>query len=254
MGFKGPGFESWEQCSGLLARYGLLRPLLSAIACEEMIGGISLTADQQDVALQTYKRKHGCKDHNDLEQYRVNELLSPDDLKSQIERPEKLKCYCEEYFSSQAEAHFLSRKNAFDQVTYRLLRVKDNGLARELYLQIIDGEASFAELASKHSQGREKNTSGLIGPLPIDQAHPMLAKRLRAYHEGDLIEPFQIDGWWLLVQIETLSLATFNDSIANQMSHELFQQCLEREVDQRLSLLAEGIQRKRSANADLFGT
>ena len=253
MGFKGSGFELWGQSSGLLARYGCLRPLLRQIVCDERTHEISLTADQQERALQSYKRKYGCKDQKDLEQHRLNELLSIDDLKYQIEQPEKLKCYYKESFSSQAEAHFLLRKNALDQVTYSLLRVRDDGLARELYLQILDEEASFAELANKHSQGRERKTSGLIGPLPIDQAHPLLAQRLRASHEGELIEPFQVENWWLLVRLESLSPATFDEAIANQMSQELFNQWLEVEVSERLSSIEEHLPSKAPANRELLG-
>ncbi len=234
-------FELLKKSSGLLARHGFLRSLLGTIICDEAISGISLTIEQQELALQSYKHKYGFKNEHELEQHRLNELLSLDDLKHRIEQPEKIKQYCKEHFRSKAEAHFLVRKNSLDQATYRLLRVKDDGLARELYLQIIEGEASFPELASKHSQGRERNTSGLIGPLPINQSHPVLAQRLRAAHEGELIEPFHVENWWLLVRVESLAPAIFNEAMANQMSQELFQKWLEDEVNQRLVPIQESL-------------
>ncbi len=244
-------FEILSECSCLLARHGLLRSLLGKIICDEMINDVSLAVDQQEHALKNYKSKYGFRDEKELEQHRLNELLSLDDLKYRIERPEKLKHYCKEHFRARAEAHFLERKNALDQVTYRLLRVRDDGLARELYIQIIEGEASFPELASKHSQGRERNTSGLIGPLPINQSHPLLADRLRAATEGELIEPFQVDNWWLLVRVESLAPAIFDEAMANQMSLELFQQWLDDEVKQRLLPIEEALKGDAAVTMEL---
>ena len=50
-------------------------------------------------------------------------------------------------------------------MVYSLLS-EDSQIARELYLQIAGNEASFAELASRFSEGRERNTNGIVGPVP----------------------------------------------------------------------------------------
>ena len=69
-------FELLKKSSGLLARHGFLRSLLGTIICDEAISGISLTIEQQELALQSYKHKYGFKNEHELEQHRLNELLS----------------------------------------------------------------------------------------------------------------------------------------------------------------------------------
>ena len=82
------------------------------------------------------------------------------------------------------------------------MRTRDGFLARELYLRIANGEANFADLAAQHSQGNESKTNGIIGPVPLNQAHPILAERLRTSQPGQLQEPFSIDEWWLVLRLE----------------------------------------------------
>ena len=68
-----------------------------------------------------------------------------------------------------------------------------------------------------------------------------------------MIEPFQVENWWLLVRLESFIPATFDEAIANQMSQELFNQWLEVEVSERLSSIAEHLPSNASANGELLG-
>ncbi|MFM1811482.1 MAG: hypothetical protein RLZZ336_420, partial [Cyanobacteriota bacterium] len=106
--------------------------------------------------------------------------------------------------------------------------------ARELYLQLQDGEASFSDLAARYSEGPEKGSGGIVGPAPLAQGHPLLVQRLRTAAAGTLLEPFQIEQWWLVVRLESLRPAIFDERMALQMSQELFEQWLERQVDQEI--------------------
>nr|WP_255441642.1 MULTISPECIES: peptidylprolyl isomerase [unclassified Synechococcus] len=146
----------------------------------------------------------------------------------------RIQRYCEEHFLPKAEARFLERKHQLDRVTYSLVRVRDAFLARELYLQILNGEASFAEVASKHGEGPEKKAFGVIGPRPLAQGHPVLVEKLRSAEPGKVMEPFRIDDWWLVVRLEELHSADFNPQIANQMASELFDDWINEEVTRKL--------------------
>jgi parvulin-like peptidyl-prolyl isomerase len=52
-----------------------------------------------------------------------------------------------------------------------------------------------------------------------------------------LVEPFQIEHWWLVVRLESLRQATFDQRTAMQMSQELFDQWLDQQVDQKVQQL-----------------
>ena len=62
-------------------------------------------------------------------------------------------------------------------VIYSLIRVKDFFKARELYLRIIGNEAEFGDLAAEFSEGIEKKTRGVVGPMPLGRSHPNKAKK-----------------------------------------------------------------------------
>ena len=110
------------------------------------------------------------------------------------------------------------------------MRVKDGFLARELYLRIASNEANFSDLASEFSQGKEAETKGIVGPVPLNQAHPILSEKLRTSRPGQLNEPFSIGEWWLVARLERYEPARFNESTMQAMAREMFQEHVEEEV------------------------
>ncbi len=221
-----------------LARFGLLRPYLRQQLIAEALSGQVLDEEGRQQALQLFAREHDLRNGEDFEAFRLEQLLTPEALTEQIERPLRLALHCERQFRAKAEARFLDRKTQLDRVVYSLLRLSDPGLARELYLRIDEGEANFADLAASYAEGPEKTTRGIVGPVPLTQAHPVLADRLRTATPGDLLEPFRIESWWLVVRLESLTPASFDEDTARQMSQELFQQWLVEQEERRLEQLA----------------
>ena len=153
------------------------------------------------------------------------------------ERPLRLAKLARDQFGAKAEARFLQQKGRLDRVVYSLLRLDSRSQAQELYLQIAHGEADFPQLASRFSQGPERSTNGVVGPVPLNQAHPTLADKLRAAQPGALIEPFRIDRWWVIARLERYAAASFDARMAEQMSMELLQEWLQQETAHRLSAL-----------------
>ena len=99
----------------------------------------------------------------DLEHFRVANLLTSAGLDWQVLFPLKERKYSIDHFSAKANSHFLKRKANLDLVTYSLLRVQDSGLATELYLRLQDNEASFPDLVLQYSSGPEKQSRGWSG-------------------------------------------------------------------------------------------
>ena len=206
-----------------LARFGLLRPYLRQQLIAQALSGETLDEEGRQQALQVFAQEHDLRNGEDFEAFRREQLLTPEALTEQIERPLRLALHCERQFRAKAEARFLDRKTQLDRVVYSLLRLTDPGLARELYLRIDEGEANFADLAASYAEGPEKTTRGIVGPVPLTQAHPALAERLRTSSPGVLQEPFQISEWWLVTRLENYTPARFEEAIADQMTGELFE-------------------------------
>lgn len=225
----------------VLADLGLLRPLLRQSILVEAVSGEILSEEQSGRALQNFVQQRGLDSQEALQRYCQAQLLSAEALNRQVELPLRVQQHCQQHFGPKAEARFLERKHQLDQVVYSLLRLRNEGLARELFLQLQDGEANFADLAAQHSEGPEKTTRGIVGPAPLSQGHPLLVQRLRTAQPGVLLEPFQIEQWWLVVRLESLRQASFEPMIALQMSQELFEQWLEQQVDLKIQQLRPAV-------------
>jgi parvulin-like peptidyl-prolyl isomerase len=231
----------------LLQHHNLLRPLVQAMVSEQAVADIKLDEGQVEKALGGLCQQRGIKDAKELQLFLAEAGLREEDLRRQIALPMKIEKAALQRFSTAAERRFLERKTQLDRVVYSLLRIKDRFLARELYLQIQSGEANFAELAARHSDGPERDTNGIVGPVPLTQAHPTLAEKLRTHAPGDLIEPFAAANWWLVVRLESYSPACFDDATAQLMCREVFEQWLGEETKQQLNNLLTNFSSQLSA-------
>jgi parvulin-like peptidyl-prolyl isomerase len=217
-----------------LRRHNLLQTLVQRRVVADAVGSETVDPERSRAAHEQFFQQNGLKDDAGLQAFLANQGLSADDLRWQIELPLRVRSHCQEHYRHKAEAHFLSRKNQLDIVVYSLLRVQDAFLARELYLRIEAGEANFADLAAGYSEGPEKQTKGIVGPVPLTQAHPVLAERLRTSRPGELLQPFQIADWWLVVRLESYTPASFDAATADQMATELFEQWIREETGRKL--------------------
>ncbi|WP_050757101.1 peptidylprolyl isomerase [Cyanobium sp. PCC 7001] len=220
-----------------LARYGLLRPLLRQVILEEVLADVPVEAEEAEAAKAQFLEDHDISSQEELQQVQRSFCLSEQDIEYQALYPVKVWKYCHEHFSSKAESRFLARKSSLDQVVYSLLRTQNADLARELYLQVSEGEASFDVLAAAHAEGPERDTRGIVGPVPLSQGHPSLVERLQTASPGNVIEPFPIGDWWLLVRVERLIPACFDEEAENSMIQEMLDEWLEQEVDARMDQL-----------------
>ncbi|MEB3360583.1 MAG: peptidylprolyl isomerase [Synechococcaceae cyanobacterium] len=220
----------WNQ----LARFQLLLPLLRQQQIAEAVAGIELTTEESTRAQQAWGSHHNLRSAEALTAFLRAQAITEADAIWQAELPLRIQRHCEKHFLHRAEQRFLARKNQLDQVIYSLLRVEDPALARELYLRISEGEADFAELAAQYAKGPEKATRGVVGPVPLTQAHPQLAERLRTSRPGQLLPPFAIENWWLVVRLETLRAASFDEEMQQRMARELFDVWVDEEVEKRI--------------------
>ncbi len=222
-----------------LARHNLLRPLLKQQVLAELAMDYPLPEQERQERFEAVRRERGLEQPEALARFLAANLLREEDLRALAEQPLQLQRALEARFLARAGARFLSRKPQLDRIVYSLLRVQDPGLARELYLRIAEGEAEFSELAARYTQGPEKESRGIVGPVPLTQAHPQLLERLRTASVGALLEPFQVESWWLVVRLESQTDASLDEATRRQMAAELLEEWAEEQVVQRLAGLAQ---------------
>ena len=233
----------------LLRRCDLLQSLIQRLLAKEATKDIALPNEIITNCLKNHCQQEGIRDEAALNSWLEEKALSREDLIEQVVLPVKLAQRAKEWFDSQAETRFLERKETLDQATYSLLRVKDSGLAHELYLQLEAGEADFETLAKEHSEGPEKNNQGKVGPGSLMRAHPALRNVLRTAKTGVVLEPVLIEQWWIVTRLEERQEANFDGAMRQRMATELFQDWMKRETKSVLSSTLQQISSKATVNS-----
>ena len=165
------------------------------------------------------------------------------DLDIHLQLPEALRRFAKQRFGPGLEEAFLSSRGGRDQVIYSLLRVRDGDLARELWIRLEEGETTFAEAAQQHGVGEEAQRKGVIGPMPIGLLHPeVLQEVLRCLRPGELSAPRRIGEWYVLMRLEQLKPARFDDAMRDQMQQEALNAFLEQRVERVLQGEAESLE------------
>lgn len=214
----------------MLRRHNHLRSLLRAEVIEMRVAGVRIEIEESNKVWEDYLTKNQIKEEKALDKHMEILGLDKDALRWQLELPLRITKHCLEEYKHKSEARFLTKKEDLDKVIYSLLRVKDGFLARELYLRIASNEANFADLAAEFSQGNEAKMKGIVGPVPMNQAHPILSEKLRTSRPGQLNEPFNIGEWWLIARLERYEPARFDETTMRVMTQEIFQENVEEEV------------------------
>ena len=220
-----------KDCIDLLQRNNLMKPLLKAELIKDKLSSIEVNQQDAEAIIQSIKEKIGIKNDNDMNQFLLSNSITKSEFDYQALSEKRISDYSEKNFNHKVETHFLERKTSLDIVIYSLLRVKEPFTARELYLRIVEKETDFGELAKCFSEGVEKRTRGIVGPVPLNQAHPKLIKHLKNSKPGVVQPPFNLEGYSLIIRVESLDYAKLDDYMRKKMREELFLKSIESEID-----------------------
>ena len=150
----------------LLRKYNLLKPLVEQMITSEAIAGVEVSAEALEKAKLELLDQRGFETMEQWSEMLADLGRTDEEVIDRLERVIRRQEYIRERFAPKAEARFLERKNELDQVVYSLLRLANNFLARELYLQIESGESNFALRRRARAQHQRHRRSGVDDPGP----------------------------------------------------------------------------------------
>ena len=226
-----------EAALALLRRNGMLRNLISAEVKEALLDAEPLGAEVLQTAVATYRKRNNLISSEQLQAHLRRQHWSQADLHWHAGLAERIRRTSMKRHQSKAELHYLTRKEQFDQVTFSQLTVPNQFLAQELFLRLNEKEATFAELAAQLRKGGTEKGQGRFGPMAIANVPPAIAKPLRSCSPGTLLEPLQVNNNWLIVRLEQFQPTQFDAAMEQRMCIELFQQEVDRLVDEQLASL-----------------
>jgi hypothetical protein len=206
----------------LMRQQGLVLAIAQAWVLDEVVRSVPLSEDAVTEQVRQFLQAEGVASEADRQAWLASRRFSDDDLRWFATRSRRLEIFRNQNYGADVELRFLERKLELDQVTYSLIRVEDQELAEELHQQILEGEADFADLAPLHSQGQERHTRGVIGPVPLALAHPAIVNRLRTGEPGQIWEPFHLVNIWLILRMEQRFPAQLDQATRDQLIEELF--------------------------------
>ena len=230
---------SSEELLDLLFDLELL-PLLIRRYIERSISSSFKPTEEEQVLFQSkFLLKRNIKDLSSLNAWLVSNDISEPQLSKQIYHALQIKKFKHNKFSSQVDSIFLDKKSKLDKVMYSLLRARSRSKSFELYTRIIEQEATLSELASEYSEGVESQVNGLIGPLELGDINLSIAERLRISNQGQLWEPFEVDGWWVILRLEKFLPCKLDDNMRERIIDEMYNKWLHETVKENLSQILE---------------
>ena len=214
-----------------LIENNLFKSFIKSVLVAYMISEVQISDELKSEAFHNFMVGNKIKNEYDLKRFLELSHLTQSELENDVIKQAKIIDFAKKKYDNKANTRFLSRRKDLEMVVYSLIRIKSQDLAKELYFKIESEEESLEDLANKYSEGNEKYSRGIIGPVPITQGHPSLADKLRVMQQGELSEPFLLDNWWCIIRLEKLINPSFNETIKSQMCKEIFDEEINNLVD-----------------------
>ena len=117
---------------------------------------------------------------------------------------------------------FFKKKEELDTYIFNIIRLKNKDLAHELFFRLEEGESNFATLAKKYAIYSDLYPEGIYGPVNIKGFHPIIRENLINSSEGELIQPFQADDWWIIIKLIEKKEAKLNYLMKKNLFLEMF--------------------------------
>ena len=170
----------------------------------------ALGQGSNDSAIASYCKHHQLANEEALNQWCFRHALSSAALLAEAQHLHNRQALTADSIPGSEESLFLRFKDRLDRVLYGLIRVENGALARDLFFAIEAGELRFGEAARLHSCGPEARTEGIVGPVDLTTPHPEISSRLKMASPGELILPFKLEQWHMILRLDYRFEASLN--------------------------------------------
>jgi parvulin-like peptidyl-prolyl isomerase len=226
-----------DQLISALVQYKLLEPLVEQVVLDEAIQTVSFSKEE------LFYRMVGASDSpipEDFTEFLTHwcqqKGITAAYFESVLLRDLKIEKFKQLHFTSKVESVFLNSKSDLDQIEYSLIQLTDVELAAELYFQLRDDNADFAQLAQSYSLGSERHAGGWVGPVPFSTLPVEAAEMLRQAKVGEICPPLMVADRVCLARLERLIPARLTEATYTQLTQKLYTQWLESQAKQLMAM------------------
>jgi PPIC-type PPIASE domain len=164
---------------------------------------------------------------------RVDLMESWDDL--------RLRHWIENNLLNRATEYFHQSASDFDRYVYECIQVSNAEMAHKLIQLLAVSESNFGQLATRYSEGEERWTRGLVGPVQASALGPELRTLLTRLKPGEIHPPCRLDGDLRIVRLLHHFPASLDQSLCKQLMWEIFEQDLDASVMHHLDQIEQSV-------------
>ena len=226
----------------LLAEYQLLSQFQRELIINKAIANVELTPEEKAATIEQFSQQNNNTTQEAITAAQKQLCITPQQFEAIATRELRVEKFKQATWGNKLEQYFLQYKPQLDKVVYSLLRTDNSEIAQELFFRIQDGDATFADCAKEYSQGAEAQTGGLIGPVPISQAHPAIAQKLGTSKPGQVLPPMKLENWYVIIRLEKFISAQLDDATRTMLLNHLFEQWLAEQIQNTpISLVGDNL-------------
>ena len=200
----------------------MLPNLIRNFLIYKIVSEISLEKNIYEIEIKKFYLKNNILKNKDLESFLKIRGISEEELHYQITLPLKISEFAKQNFQEEIKSYFLERKDYLDEYTFNIIRVKNKNLAYELYFRIDSKESDFRDLSESFSYYSDLYPKGLFGPKNLQGINPTITNKLIIASLGELIHPFQVDEWWIILKLIGKKKAKLDEQTSNMLFKEIF--------------------------------
>ncbi|AAZ58713.1 conserved hypothetical protein [Prochlorococcus marinus str. NATL2A] len=221
----------------LLSKHKLLKTLVRSEIIKDELSKIYIDEKRKEELILEFKKQQNIIEDDKYKNFLNINHLNDYDVEDIALGKTRIYEYSLKNFGHKIESWFLERKSQLDIIVYSLIRVSDPFIARELYLRILSKETDIGDLATEFSEGIEKKTRGIVGPISIGNSHPSLANFLQNCEIGKVQPPLKINNSFLIIRVENFEPAKLDEDMKKNMGEELLNKWLDIQADDMIEKL-----------------
>ena len=206
-----------------IIKFGNMLPnLIRNFLIDKVVSDIYLEQNIYETEIKNFYSRNNILNKNDLDNILKNKGITEEELNYQIILPSKILKFAKQKFQDEIESYFLERKDFLDEYTFNIIRLKNKDLAYELYFRIDSEEADFIKLSETYSYYSALYPKGLFGPKNLQRINPLIVNKLIHASPNDLIQPFQVNEWWIILKLINKKKAKLDKPTRNMLLIEIF--------------------------------
>mgnify|MGYP001472936161 CR=1 FL=1 len=206
-----------------ILKFGNMLPtIVKNFLVYEIASMVSIEKNVRENEIKNFYLKNNINNNKTLTKFLKAKKLKKEELNYQITLPSKIYKFAEENLKNELNEYFLKKKGFLDEYTFNIIRVKKSDLAHELYFQLDSGESDFFKLSQRYSFYSPLYPEGVFGPRNLEGVNPIIINKLFNSTIGNLIMPFQVDEWWLIIKLLEKKQAKLDKKITKMLLIEIF--------------------------------